>query len=138
MATAEAALRELLISGSPTLCAGRVYPRILPQSVLYPAISFFRVSTDRSQYRDVVTGRAGYARPRMQVDVWALSQANATTIAQDIRLMLEGFSGTAAGLRIDMISIEDEGNADIEPDLGAGGVPIYGHRLDLFVYHPEE
>jgi hypothetical protein len=68
--------------------------------------------------------------------VYALSRGQAITIAQTIYQLLEGFSGTVAGLQVDFISTEDEG-ASLEEGVGPNGAPVYGQRLDFFLAHPE-
>lgn len=139
MASAEAALYSLLTAGTPNpvaaLVGTRVYPMVLPQNTSYPAIRLQRISTPRSQYR-TMDGRADYASPRMQVDVYALTHAAAIAVAQAIYETLEGYHATVGGLRIDAISIDDEG-ADLEEGVGPGGAPLYRQRLDLIVYHAE-
>lgn len=139
MPSAEAALYSLLTAGSPNpvhaLVGSRVHPLVLPQNVLYPAIRYQRISTPRSQYR-ALDGRAEYASPRFQIDAYALTHAQAIAVAQAVYELLEGFTGTVAGLRIDQISIDDEA-ADMEAGAGPGGAHLYRHRTDVFLYHPE-
>lgn len=139
MASAEAALYTLLTAGSPNpvaaLVGTRVYPLVLPQNVLYPAIRYQRISTPRSQYRGL-DGRAEYASPRFQIDAYALTHSQAIAVAQAVYELLEGFTGTVAGLRIDHISTDDEG-ADLEEGAAPGGAHLYRQRVDVFLYHPE-
>lgn len=139
MPSAEAALVALLTVGSPNpvsaLVGTRVYPRKLPQNVTYPAIRYQRISTARSQFRDL-SGRAGYARPRFQIDCWALSEAQCVALAQAVYQRLEGFGGVSANLQIDGISTEDEA-ADLEEGVGPNGADVFRQRLDFFVPHPE-
>lgn len=139
MPTAEASLFSLLTAGSPNpvaaLIGNRCFPLVLPQNVLYPAIRYQRISTPRSQYR-ALDGRAEYASPRFQIDAYALTHAQAIAVAQAVYALLEGFTGTVAGLRIDQISTDDEA-ADMEAGAGPGGANLYRHRIDIFLYHPE-
>lgn len=139
MPSVEASLFSLLTTGSPNAVAAivgtRVYPDVLPQGVLYPAIRVQRISTPRAQYR-ALDGRAEYASPRMQVDCWALSRSGALALAQAVYGMLEGHHATVAGLRIDAISTEDEGG-DAEVDIGPNGATVFRERLDFIIFHPE-
>lgn len=139
MPSAEAALYSMLTTGSPNpvleLVGTRVYPLVLPQAPTLPAIRYQRISTPRSQYR-TMDGRANYASPRFQVDVWANDHGTAVQVAQAIYALLEGFHGTVGGLRIDAISTDDEG-ADLEEGVLIGGGPAYRHRLDLIIFHAE-
>jgi hypothetical protein len=136
MPSPEASLFSLLSTGAVGAIVGtRVYPDILPQNVTYPAVRVQRISTARSQYRDL-TGRGNYASPRIQIDCYALSRSAALALAQAVFDMLEGYHNTIAGLRIDAISTEDEG-ASAETDIGPNGAVVFGQRLDVIVFHPE-
>ena len=139
MPTAEAALYSILTSGSPNpvaaIVGSRVYPDTLPQNPTLPSIRYQRISTPRSQYR-TLDGRAGYAAPRFQIDCYDLSRTAALTLAQAVYGLLEGFTGTVAGLQVDFISSEDE-RGDFEPDAGPDGKDLYREGLDVFIAHPE-
>ena len=139
MPTAEASLFSILTEGSPNAVAAivgtRVYPDVLPQTPTLPAIRFQRISTPRSQYR-TLDGHAGYASPRFQIDCFTMSRSSALALAQAVYGLLEGFTGTVAGLRVDYVSTEDEAG-DIEIDAAADGRDIYRQRLDVFLAHPE-
>lgn len=139
MPSAEAALYSLLTTGSPNpvaaLVGTRVWPDVLPQAPLLPALRYQRISTPRSQYR-TLDGRADYASPRFQIDVYATARLEAINIAQAVYQLLEGFHGTVGGLRIDAVSTDDEG-ADFEPDAGPAGVGLYRQRLDFLIFHAE-
>jgi hypothetical protein len=136
--SAEAALYALLTGGSPSISAmvgTRVWPDVLPQAPLLPAIRYQRISTPRGQYR-TLDGKAEYASPRFQIDIYATSRSQALTIADAVYRLLEGYTGISSGLRIDAISTEDEAG-DLDPDVGPGGAPLYRQRLDFIIYHPE-
>ena len=139
MATAEAAIYSILTTGSPNAVAAivgtRVYPDVLPQNAVYPSIRYQRISTPRSQYR-TLDGRASYASPRFQLDCYALSRSSALDLAQAVYGLLEGFTGTANGLRVDYVSTEDEAG-DVENDAGPDGKDLFRQRLDVFLAHPE-
>ena len=139
MATAEQALFTLLTTGSPNPVAAivgtRVYPRVLPQGVQYPAIRYARISSARSEWR-TLDGKAEYAQPRFQIDAYALTDAQALDLGQAVYHWLEGYRGTVAGVRIDAISTDDE-SSELEPGAGPGGVDLYRQRVDVFVSHPE-
>lgn len=143
MASIEAALKTLLGTGSPSTIAdavgARIYFDILPQNVIYPAIRLQRISTSRSEFR-TLDGRAGYARPRFQIDIYGPSQVNVLALAQAVYTTLEGYRGTPSGLpagwRIDAISTENE-SSEVEDDVLSGGGHVYRQRLDIFLMHSE-
>jgi hypothetical protein len=139
MPSAEAALFSILTAGSPNAVAAivgtDVYWDVLKQNTGYPALRLQRISTPRSQYR-TLDGRANYASPRFQIDCYALSPSAAVTLAQAVYGLLEGFTGTVAGLRVDFVSTEDE-RGDVEIDAGPDGKDLYRQGLDVFLAHPE-
>jgi hypothetical protein len=128
-----------LTAGSPNpvaaLIGNRCYPLVLPQNCIYPAVRLQRISTPRSQYRDL-DGKAGYASPRFQVDAYGVSHASVLAVAQAIYGLLEGYTGTVNGFRIDAVSTEDQAS-DLEEGAGPNGQHLYRVRLDVFVFHPE-
>jgi hypothetical protein len=136
LATTEAALVSLLVQGSSNpvraIIGTRAYPLVLPQAPAYPAIRYQRISTVRGPYRGMATGRAGYSRPRFQLDAYATTPAGAQALADAVRSVLDGFKGTASGVEIGSIALEDEA-ADIEEGVGVGGAPVFRHRLDFLV-----
>jgi hypothetical protein len=141
MATTEAALVSLLVQGGVSnpvfvLVGTRVYPIVLPQSPTYPSIRYQRISTVRAPYRVLSTGRAGYAKPRFQIDSYALTPATAQAVADAVMARLDGFAAPVANVIIGSIATEDE-DADIEVGVGPGGAPVYRHRKDYLVGHQE-
>lgn len=143
MPTAEAALVSLLIQGSPNpvadLVGTRVYPLRLPQTStapVLPAIRYQRISTVRGPYRKLSTGKSDYAKPRFQVDCFATTPAGAKQLADAVYSVVAGFAGTIAGVAIGSSAAEDEA-ADLEEGVGAGGAPIFRHRIDFLIGHAE-
>jgi Protein of unknown function (DUF3168) len=137
MATPESATVALLrqIPELSVLVGDRIHADELPQDCLYPAISYERVSTERASFRDVTSGRSGYAQVRMQIDAWALSRSAALAVSGPIVASLEGYSGIADGLKIDEAWIEDESGGK-DPDVAPGGQSIYRQRVDLMLLGP--
>src|SRR5688500_44365 len=110
MATTEAAIVSLLVQGSSNpvraIIGTRAYPLVLPQAPTYPAVRYQRSDTVRGPYRGMATGRAGYAKPRFQVDCYAATPASAQALADAVRSVLDGYKGTASGVAIGSIALE--------------------------------
>jgi hypothetical protein len=140
MATPEAALVSLLVTGAgnpvAALIGTRAYPLVLPQNPAVPAIRYQRISTTRGPYRALGTGRAEYAKPRFQLDCYATTAAGAKALADAVRIALDGFAGTVAGISIGSMALEDE-DADLEEGVGVAGAPLYRSRLDFLMGHVE-
>lgn len=74
------------------LIADRLYPVTLPQECTYPAIVFTRISGARGQ---TLTGHAGYARPRFQLDVFSIKNPlEAKQVAGEVIQALQNYSGS--------------------------------------------
>jgi|CZCB01.1.fsa_nt_gi hypothetical protein len=71
------------------LVGTRIYPGYLPDSVVYPAISYSRVSNVRPRVKD---GHIKEARPRFQFDVWAESYLEAGEIERHLIAALDNLT----------------------------------------------
>lgn len=95
-----------------TSAGKRVYPLYLPQAPTYPAISYFQVScTPTLTMRGIA-----FQRIRMQTDCWAETYADAQTLAQEVRSQLSWWSGTAGGVTVEKILLDDE-ETPPDPDM---------------------
>jgi hypothetical protein len=93
----ETDLRDLLLADTTVsgLAGTRIYLNKLPQDPGYPAITFAKVSGPRVH---TLAGRAGRARPRLTVHCWAKTDLAVKTLANAVRVVLDGFNGpTASG-----------------------------------------
>ena len=82
-----------LLSGQTT-AGTRVYPR-LPERVKFPAIRYLRVYTIRNHSLD---GDTGVTEAMLQVDCMALTYSEAKTLADEVRVILHGYTGTWGAL----------------------------------------
>jgi len=115
-----------------SLVGTRIYPEVLPQAPTYPAIVYQRISTTRLRALD---GPVGLARPRIQLDCYGATYAEAKEIAANLRLALDGKSFEQNFVRVQAAFLEDE--RDI---LETEGRDISDERrvsLDFFVWHEE-
>lgn len=74
----------------------RIWRHRLPQDYdwsIGPAISFWKVSETHDHDLD---GGSGVARARIQIDTWSNDPDDPEDVAEEIRLLLQGFSGTMA------------------------------------------
>lgn len=91
-------------AGLSALVSTRVYPSILPQSVTYPAVSFFRVSSERPHAMGV---DAGVVIAMYQFDVWASTYTAARQVAKQLILALQRWR-TSTGVTVQDAFIEGE------------------------------
>jgi len=101
----ETNLVELLLADATvtSIIADRLYPVLLPDESPLPAVTYQVISTTPLYALD---GRINLTRYRIQIDVWAAwpNYAQAKTLAEAIRVVLDGYSGPQTdGSRIDSI-----------------------------------
>ena len=125
----EALVRALPVAA---LVGDRVYPLALPPSptLSLPAITLQRISTVRLDSQD---GPAGLARPRVQVNAWARTYAQADELANAVRVCLDGLrnAGTGGGIIQGTFVAEDRDIYDSE-------LKLHGRSADYLVWHEEE
>ena len=92
------------LSGGGTSASGRVYPE-LPQGVTFPAIRYQRVATIRQQ---ALNSTVGVTEATMQVDCMAESYSEAKTLADEVRVLLHGYSGAWSTLVCRNIHLQSE------------------------------
>ena len=129
MAEVEYAIKARLeaVSGVTDLVAARIYPAVLPQNPTLPAITFQRIDGPRlsAMTNDV------WAEPRIQINSYAAKYTGAKALAQQVRIALQRWSGTSAGVVIHDIFIEnDRDNYDDE-------VEAWRVIADYLVQHDE-
>ena len=132
----EAALRQILIAnaGVAAIVGTRVYRNKLPQNVTYPAIRFQLISTPWAEYKTVDNAPVDYAKPRFQIDCFAVVADGELALADAVRAGLDGYHGTVdspATIRVDPIEIEDE-DGGTEEGIGPGGADVFRERVDVF------
>jgi hypothetical protein len=69
------------------LVSTRVYPEFMPQGVTYPAITYQRVSTVRTQ---LLSGIDNFTQVRVVVDCWDSSYSGAKALADAVKNALDG------------------------------------------------
>jgi hypothetical protein len=89
----EQSLAARLVAAA-TAASSRIYPLVLAEGSVLPAISYWRVSTVRD-YRH--GGASGLVTARMQVDCWAATYAAVKSLAAQVVTSLSGYSGTMGG-----------------------------------------
>ena len=123
------------------LVSTRVYPALAPQDAALPYITYERVSTQRLMTHD---GQNGLIGPRIQIDCWASTYGGAKTLADKVRLCMNGHknaygetTGTAPNDYV-IQGIVQLGELDL-PELPqtAGEKPVYRVSMDFEVWYEE-
>ena len=77
-----------LLSGA-TAAGARVYPLTAPDGVQKPYITYQRISSNQEV---VLSGTSGLTNTRMQIDVYATTYAQATSIAAQVDALMSAWS----------------------------------------------
>lgn len=128
-ATIEEAIHDILVTDSSVKAiTTRCYPSTLPQNPTYPLILYAKVTGERI---NDLSGPSGMAHPRFQIEAWAETYAAAKTLANAIRVCLNGYRGIVGTVWIGSCLIQSE--RDIyEPEAAC-------HRvvMDYAIWHNE-
>lgn len=113
----EDALLALLIDDATIGVAARVSPEFARTPTTYPYIVFYVETIDPILSHD---GGSGLSRAVVRLECFGSTHVQARDVADAIRTKLQGFNGTSASTRIDLIKVEDGGRDDsIMPDDGS-------------------
>ena len=88
--------------GITSVISTRIYPLILPQKPIYPAITYH---DDDSNYIESFDGQTGLTRATFQLDGWATTYAGATIVGDAIKAALKNISGSFGGIIIQKCAI---------------------------------
>lgn len=119
------------------LTSTRIYMYEAPSSATTPYITFYQISGVPSHH---LQAAAGITDQRVQIDCWDGGNEAATgveTLADKVRLAMDGFRGTMGTVTVRMCHLEDEGS-DFFPKVRSsreGG--IFRKRLDFRIWHTE-
>ena len=117
MATIEAALftRVSTHVGLSALVGTRIYPGLLPQAVTLPAISYFRVSTNRSSKMGV---DSQVVQSRWQFDLWGAKGGYTATVAarNQLRLALQRWRNASSPVVQDTFILDEQDLVEDTPD----------------------
>ena len=119
-------------SAITSIVSTRVYPVRLPQKPTLPALSYTQISAVR--VKDL-SGPAGKARRRIQIDSWATTAKGARDLADAVRQAVEPFYGSWADTEVGSISLDNEFETFEEE---AGTVGLYRVMQDYIVAHLED
>lgn len=132
----ETALRTALLADvtiSALVDARRIYPVMLPQAPVYPALTFQTISGD-SHY--AMQGPSELANPRIQIDCYAESYDVVMDLRNAVIACLGGYQGTSAGVVIHGVFkvMETDG---FENELTQSGLNVWRKTLDFNIWFKE-
>lgn len=107
MAVIEEALVDILEADAAVAAVvdDRIYPIVLPQGAMLPAIVYQRISGPRAE---TMQGPSGLAWPRFQFVSVGATFGDAMAVAVAVRQALDGYRGMVGGVTIHGILILNE------------------------------
>lgn len=108
----------------------RIYPYKLPQNPTLDAITYHLIYGESFESHQ---GSSGLRFPRFQIDCWSANYDTAKFLAEQVRLALQGYTGTSAGVTVTAI-LKDSDNPDFYDD----DINIWRVSADYSVHHEEE
>jgi len=129
----EEAVYEILTGELVINVGTRVYPRAAPQDAELPYIVYHQISglPDR-----LIATASGLVKARFQVNAYASSFSGVDALADKIRLALDGYSGTAANVKIQSIFLQNEISLE-QGEADMSGSERYGRALDFIIWFDE-
>lgn len=128
----EAVLRSALVASTAvtSVIASRIYPVLAPASAALPFVTWRRSGIERAQ---TLTGPAGLPRVSVEYSIYGTTYEQARSVADAMRLVLDGYGGTADNTTVKQTSLEDESD-DFVTLAGADLPPVYQvtQRYDLW------
>lgn len=87
--------RLMAVAALTALVGTRIYPERAPSGATRPYLSYFQVSRVGEV---TLGGSGGLTTRRYQLDIWDDSYLGAKALAEQVRLALDSFHGTVAGV----------------------------------------
>jgi hypothetical protein len=134
VANAEQAISARLraFAGLTALVGTKIYPVVMPQGTVLPAVTYRRTAGPRVQN---LAGSSGLARPVIAVDVFAASYSSAKAIGEQVRLALSDQGGSWGSCTVQNCVFL--GDRDVADDLEQEAPSVYRVSLEFEVWHAE-
>lgn len=123
------AITDIVGEDDPSGQIARVFYDVVPQGTVLAAISITMISGFRT---NTLTGPDGWANPRVQIDCYAPTLSQASTLANLVRRTLNGYKGTLENTRVGDAHLMSE-RTFFDPVL-----KLHRKSLDFTLWHTEE
>jgi hypothetical protein len=119
----EAVLRTALVGTTAvtSLVGTRIYPVLAPASAALPFVTWRRSGIQREQ---TLAGPMGLPRVTVEYSIYGTTYEEARQVADAMRVVLDGYGGTADNTTVRQTSLEDESD-DFVQLAGADLPPVY-------------
>jgi len=119
-----------ILTGDATVSATlgtRIYPNAARENSTRPYATFARIGTEHVESFE---GSSGFASALIQIDLWGDSYLALKTLAENIRLAMQGYKGIAGGVDVQAILSGTEEDDWISQTSVTGGEEVL-HRLTM-------
>lgn len=121
-------------TGVASLVNDRIYPLVAPQRAELPLLTYQRVDGERIR---TLAGPTGSAHPRLQINCFATTYRDAKTLAEAVRLALDGLADTT----MDDVSVASVGLLNeidmTESPVSGEEIPVSHIAMDFEIWHAE-
>lgn len=111
------------------LVAGRIYPEVLPQDVILPAVVYEQQS---SPYVQTLSQASNLAPLVYSITSWATTYLGASELADAIRKALDNYAGTWDGETVCVQIVDENDQLNDSPDSELGR--RYGVEQEVLVF----
>jgi len=96
----------------------RIYPHHISgkPNPTYPALTH---QLKGNNHQDILSGGAGYSIARIAIDCWATHPGTIETLAEAVRLKMQGYSGLMGATQVDRANLVNEFDMDEPPKDGS-------------------
>jgi len=98
-------IEEALVSHIKANGISRIYPLVLPQKVIYPAVTYQKIA---GTFEHSMGGDTGFAYPDYQFVCYAKTYTEVKETAKILRLLLQNLSAVIGEINIQAVLIENE------------------------------
>lgn len=114
--------RALTESPAVALLVGtRIYPVLAPATATLPFVTWRRAGIQREQ---ALTAPVGVPRVTLEYSIYGTTYRQAREVADEMRVILDGYGGSADNTTVRQTSLEDESD-DFVTLAGADLPPVY-------------
>lgn len=124
-------------AGTAALVGTRVRPSRLEQGVKYPAIVYQVIGSPRTHLMGDTSDASRWVTANMQVDCYAKTYAEAQALAEQVRLALSRWSGTAGGVAVEVVFFEDARDMDEPTLVDHGDEGVYRVMMDFKAHYQD-
>lgn len=124
-------------AGTNALAGSRHYPLHAPQGPTYPFTVYQMIGSPRTHLMGDSPDASRWVEASMQIDCYAKTYAGTHALAEQVRLALSRWSGTAGGVTVEVVFFEDARDMD-EPELVQhGDQGVYRVMMDFTAHYQD-